>query len=178
MDVHPAWDEAAASVQSDVDADLRAEAYDLFRAETGRTRLEDRLPRPGSRLRVVVRSGTVISGLAAPDDDQVGGMLVVVDDAARIVLVPRYAIVTASGLSAALRVEEAAQAGACAGWTISARLRESAQMGDVVAAVLVTGLRVAGEVDRVGADHIDFDRGSAGLLTVPFAAVDAWYLAP
>lgn len=161
-------------MQADVDKDLRAEAYDLFRAESARTRLCDRPGQPGSRLRVVVRSGTAISGIPADDADRVEGMLGLIDDAGRLVLIPTYAVVTASGLAPALRAEQPEPS---FGWTIAARLRQAADMGDAVAALLQTGLRVGGGVDRVGADHVDLDRGSAGLLIVPFAAADAWYLA-
>lgn len=174
MDLHPAWHEAAASVQADVDKDLRAEAYDLFRAETARTRLCDRPAAPGSRMRIVVRSGTAIAGVRADDDHAIEGTLALIDDAGRLVLIPTYAVVTVSGLAPGLRAE--LPESTCA-WTIAARLREAAEIGEAVAVLLQTGLRVAGGVDRVGADHVDLDRGSAGLLGVPFAAVDAWYLA-
>lgn len=172
MHLHPVWHEAAASVQSELDKDLRAEAYELFRAETARTRLGDRFPASGTRTRVTVRNGQVLTGFPAAAEHRVDGVVALVDAPGRVVLIPYGAVVSAEGLQPTLRLED----GPVDGWSVSARLRDAADMDEVVAVLLVTGARVAGAVVRVGADHVDLSRGSADVVTVAFAAVDAWYL--
>src|SRR4249919_2144156 len=102
---HPAWHEAAANVQSELDAELRAEAYELFRAETGRTRLSDRTAAKNARVTITVRNGQAITGYAAAEEHKVTAMVALVDAPGRVVLVPEWAIVTATGLAPTLSVE-------------------------------------------------------------------------
>lgn len=167
-DPDAAWREAVDSARADIEADLRADAHEMFVAEAARIRLADR-PGPG---RVFLRCGHVLSG----DILTSGG----VDDAVVVAaaaggrwLVPRAAVVRATGLGAGLRDEAVSSVAR----TLPSVLREAWAAGDSLLLLLCDGTRLAGHVTLVGADHLDASVDGER-ITVPYSAIDACRLDP
>ena len=91
------WQEAAAGVQSWLDADLRAEAYEVFVAEAARCRLVDRV----GAARVALRCGVVLEGELVPDSDDAVDEHLVLRGAGDVTrLVPVSAVVSRPGFPA------------------------------------------------------------------------------
>lgn len=157
------WYEAAAGVQSSLDADLRDDAYEVFVAEVSRCRLVDRV----GRARVLLRCGATVEGDLVPQGDGAvdDHLLVHTDDGD--LLVPTAAIAAMSGSRTALRIE-GVRARTLASW-----LREAWAADGRVRLLDGTGRWLAGRVDLVGADHVELDLDGA-LTVVPCASVDAW----
>ena len=131
------------------------EVRDRTRAEHSRIAIADRLA-AHDRADVVVRTpaGPVRGPLtgAAPDWLLVGETLV-----------PRTAILTIGGLTAAAREPDAAPRGRL---PIGYALRVIARERAPVVVTLVDGSTLTGPIDRVGRDHVD-----VGGQAVPYRAV-------
>jgi hypothetical protein len=157
------WHAAFARAREESDADVRAEALDVFVAEAGRGRLVDRLGR--GRLRL--RSGVTVTGRLT-GATQVADHVDLVDDAGRTCQIATRAVVTIAGSRAALRPEPAPELRSVSSW-----LREVWTLGAPLSVLDVTGDWHHGHVIAVASDHVDLDVDGS-VLTVPYAAVDAW----
>jgi hypothetical protein len=161
------WQEAAAGVQSSVDADLREEAYEIFVAEAARCRLVDRV----GRTRVALRCGVSLEGELAPEyDDAIDAhlMLLGVDGGSR--LIPVDAIVSLTGSRPGLRPEADRIPRSLASW-----LREAWAADEPIRLLDGSGRWVAGHLDYVGADHVELMHED-GCFVVPVRSVEAWQL--
>lgn len=156
------WLEASAHVQSDDEADLRAEAAEVFLAEAARTRLEDH----AGPVRITLRSGRVIDGQLVADDP-VAGHLCVADADGGQTRVPIGAIDHVTGSHPALRDEVRVAR------TLTSWLRDCWRLGDAIAVLNRSGRWHRGTIDFVGADHVVL-LADGGTVTIPFPAVDAW----
>ena len=173
------WDELFRDLEGQLEAaesaDLAAEAADRTRREAARLTVLDRARGAlGARVLVQVLGAGRIDGVLL----QVGGgWLLVGESAGRQALVPLPAVLALSGMSVR-------SAGAGPGGRVLDRLglghalRGLARDRATVSVMLIDGSTRAGTVDRVGADFLELHelpagevRGSAGLLTVPVAAV-------
>ena len=161
------WLEVAAGVQSDVDADLRAEAFEVFVAEAARTRLADRT----GDLCVRVRSGATFRGEApqAAVAPRVDGHLALITSDQRAMLVAVSAVVTMTGARGGLR-DEVGHAR-----SLASVLRDSWSAGDRVRALCSDGRWLSGRLAMVAADHADLHEAH-GVTTVAYAGVEAWEL--
>lgn len=158
----PLWLEAAAAVQSDLDAEVRAEAHDLYTVEASRSRLEDRV----GDARILLRCGISFDGRIAPE--RVAGHLVIDRPGGLRVVVPVPAIVTVVGSVPGMRAEGEPEPPGIGSW-----LREAWAAGDVVHALDGAGVWWVGPLAFVGADHVEVDvRGRRVLL--PWATVESW----
>jgi hypothetical protein len=149
------WLEAAAGVQSDVDASLRDEAREVYVAEAARTTLASR----SGHAVVTLRSGVVLKGQ-------------VVD--ARVRPVPNgfiaiESVVTVSGTTPRLVQEDGSLP------LLGSLVREAWSVGESVRLLLADGRWVPGVIAFVGADHVDIASGDAR-LTIPLGSVEAWDL--
>jgi hypothetical protein len=159
------WQEAAAGVQSWLDADLRAEAYEVFVAEAARCRLVDRV---GS-ARVSLGCGVVLEGELAPDSrDAVADHLVLRGAGDVIRLVPVSSVVSIRGSLPGLRTD-----GDRATRSLTSWLREAWSTDQPMRLVDVAGTRVVGRLGFVGADHVELVDGEVRTV-VPLASVEAW----
>lgn len=157
------WHEAAAGVQSSIDADLRGDAYEVFVAEAARCRLVDRV----GRARISLRCGATLEGDLVPQGEGavVDHLVLRADDGD--LLVPAMAIVSMTGSRPALRIEGVRSR------TLGSWLREAWAADERVRLLGPSGRWVAGLVDLVGAEHVELDLD--GVLTVmSCASVDAW----
>jgi 3',5'-cyclic AMP phosphodiesterase CpdA len=162
------WLEAAAGLQSELDADVRTEAFEVFVAEAARVRIEDRR----GPARLVVRSGVVLTGdLADAGQDALAGLLELLLDSGRRLLVPIDALVTMTGAPVRLQVDEPAGIRP----TLASRLREAWQLGEQVRVLLSDGRWLSGPIVLVGSDHVELGAGLQSAI-IPFGAVDAWQL--
>lgn len=157
------WYAAFAREQGQVDADVRAEAFDVFVAEAGRGRLVDRTGRGRLRLTSGVTLEGRLTGFA-----EVADHLALLDDAGRACQIATRALVTMSGTQARLRPEPAPTSRSLPSW-----LREVWAMGGSLSALDVTGHWHRGRVIAVASDYVDLDGTGSG-LTLPYAAVEAW----
>jgi hypothetical protein len=155
------WLAAAAGLQSELDADLRDEAYEVFVVEAARSRLQDRV----GPARLSLRCGLALEGQLGAED-VIGGHLRLRDHVGRHLVVPVAAVVTVSGTRPGLRPEGHER-------TLTSWLREAWSSGDPVSVLACSGQWIAGRLTRVGGDHVDLDLGEAE-LTVAIAAVEAW----
>ena len=159
------WQEAAARVQSWLDADLRAEAYEVFVAEAARCRLIDRV----GAARVALRCGVVLEGDLAPDSDDAVAEHLVLRGAGDVTrLVPVSAVVSVRGSRPGLRPEGDGTARSLTSW-----LREAWSADDPVRLIDSSGTQVVGSIGFVGADHVEIADGEVRLV-VPLASVEAW----
>jgi hypothetical protein len=158
------WLEAAASVQSELDAEVRDEAFDVFVAEAGRCRLVDR----DGRIRVNLRCGQAIVGVVAPGAWPDSTLAVRVESG-DLMLICEQAVVTMTGTTPRLRIEAGLST------SLGSTLREVWGAGHPVRLLLTDGRLLGGTLLFVGADHVDL-RSPDGAVTVPFSAVDAWNL--
>lgn len=157
------WHEAAAGVQSSIDADLRDDAYEVFVAEASRCRMVDRV----GRARLLLRCGATLEGDLVPLDEGAVDDHLLLRTHEGDLLVPAAAIVSMTGSRPALR-DEGAGCRTRASW-----LREAWSAGELVRVLGCTGRWVAGRVELVGADHVELDLDGA-LTVVSLASVDAW----
>lgn len=162
------WAEAAAGVQADVDADVRAEAFEVYMAEAARMRIHDRR----GPARLTLRCGAVLIGdLAGDGPGSIAGMIEMREASGRRLLVGEAAIMTLTGTAAVLHDEAVRRLRP----TLSARLRETWQLGGLVRVLLADGRWVAGDIVQVGADHVELAEGGESVV-IPFGAVEAWSL--
>ena len=166
------WLEAAAAVQAEVDADLRADALEVYRAEAARSRLCDRR---GSAT-VALRCGRVLTGslgrLAAPPAGQTAapdGFLELIDAQGRLLAIAPDAVLAVRGSRSGLRDE------LTSGPTLASVLRGLWAVDGVVKALGADGTWLTGRVVFVGADHVELHLPDE-TLAVPFSAVEAWVL--
>lgn len=159
------WQEAAAAVQSSVDADLRDEAYEVFVAEAARCRLVDR----AGPARVALRCGVTLEGeLVAAADDAVAEHLVLVAGDGGRRLIPVGAIVSMTGSRPGLRPEADQRAR-----SLASSLREAWSSDELIRALDSAGRWTVGRMAFVGADHVELRHGDIRTV-VPMAAVEAW----
>ena len=157
------WSDAAALVQADEDADLRAEAREVYAAEAARCRLVDRIG-PGQ---VRLACGITMAGELSPGE-AVTGLLALLAPDGRLVLVAERAVVLVVGTASALRVESDRREPTLGQW-----LREAWGDGDPVRALDATGEWHAGPVVFVGADHAVIE-SVQGPMVLPMRSVQAW----
>ena len=165
--MHPddPWLEAAASLQSELDAQVRGEAYEVFVAESARGRMADRV----GIVSIRTRSGRMLDGELQPSaDDRVAGHVAVRDSAGRLLLIAEGAVVTMAGSRPGLRPEGHVRESSLASW-----LRESWQADDLIEALTGDGRWCTGRVRHVGADHVDLVSDGC-TTTLAVAAVEAW----
>lgn len=155
--------DAAALIQAEQDADVRAEAREVYLAEAARCRLGDR----HGRGQVLLRSGTRLEGQWHPQDP-VAGFVQVLDDDGRQHLVAERAIVVVTGTQSTLRVEPPARERTLGQW-----LREAWEDGHPVRALDASGTWHCGPISFVGADHAVVDADS-GCVVLPYATVQVW----
>ena len=155
--------EAAAAVQADADAEVRAEAHEVYVAEASRCRLADR----AGPVRLRLACGITLQGDLEPGAS-VGGLLSVREPDGRQVLVAPGTIAYAVGSHAVLRDEDASGEPTLGGW-----LRESWADGEPVRALGGDGGWHSGPVTFVGADHAVLDAAS-GPVVLPWRSVQAW----
>ena len=158
------WLEAAASLQVELDVQVRDEAYEVYVAESARGRMVDRV----GEVTLLLRCGQVIKGELRADDDSVAGHLVVAEPSGRLMLVPDTAVVSMTGSRPGLRPEGRDRERTLGSW-----LREAWQADDVVAALRCDGAWINGRVSHVGADHVDLVRDGCS-TTIAVTAVEAW----
>jgi hypothetical protein len=159
------WLEAAAGVQSSMDADLRDEAYEVFVAEAARCRLVDR----AGPAQVSLRCGITLEGELAPQsDDAVEEHLVLLgaDGCSRLIRVD--AVVRLTGSRPGLRAE-----GECGSRSLTSWLREAWSADDPIRLLDGAGRWSVGRVEYVGADHVEIADGQVRMV-VPVLGVEAW----
>lgn len=155
--------DAAALVQAEHDADLRAEAREVFAVEAARCRLADRV----GQGRVLLRCGVRLAGAWQPGD-RIAGFIAMRDGDGRGYLVAEDAVVLVTGTQSALRDESA-----CPETTLGHWLRQAWDDGEPVRALDALGDWHAGPVSFVGADHVVIDT-DAGPAVLPAGTVQAW----
>lgn len=148
--------EAAASLQSQIDADVLAEAAEILTAERVELRLADRLGAAPNLVTVTLRSGCRIEGTVERGGDDV---FVLVDRHGAEHCIAMASAVTVRGLRPALASsDQRALAGGdrrprIASVTWGMFLRD--QSGVDIRVVLVDGTELIGSPSLVGADHVD-----------------------
>lgn len=163
------WLEAAAAIHAEADADLRADAAEVFAAEAARTHLVDLR---GS-LRIQLRSGAVVRGRASAGSERIDGHLSLTDAAASgggaaepVLLVPVEAVVVIDDSESALPSESPSRPRSLGSW-----LRDRWSQGEVVRILDRCGATHVGVVTFVGADHVRLD----SMRRIAYRAVDAWW---
>jgi hypothetical protein len=164
--------EAAASLQSDIDADVLAEAAHILTAERVALTLADRLEAAANPVTMTLRSGCRIEGTVDRRGDDV------------VVLVDRYgaehcialaSAVTVRGLRPALSAsEQGAQTGGDRGprvASVSWGMFLRAESGIDVRLVLVDGTELSGSPALVGADHVDILGADGNVTTCALVSV-------
>jgi len=153
-------------VQSELDVEVRDEAYEVFVAEASRGRLADR----SGPVRLTLRCGRVLSGtLVSRPDESVDGHLWVDDATGRVLLIPVAAVLVITGSRPGLRAERGDPAAA----SIGSWLRAAWRQDDPLVALLADGRWVGDRLVHVGADHADLANG-VDVVTVPWSVVEAW----
>ena len=171
-DLEAQFDAAAA-------AELGDEVADRTRRELARIRLVDRIrPAVGRELAVAVHGAGVVRGVLA---DTGPDWLLLEEVAAGEALVPLTAVLAVTGLDPRVAAEPGSEGEVAARSRLGLPLRALARDRASVVAVLVDGSRVAGTVERVGADHLEVAEHTPGdrprhgaappLRAVPFAAL-------
>lgn len=148
--------EAAASVQSDIDADVLVEAAEILTAERVALRLADRLGAAANVVTMTLRSGCRIEGTVVRGGDDV---VVLVDRGGAEHCVGVASIITVRGLRPALASRQhGGQADsdrrprvASVTWGMFLRAQPAINVG----LVLVDGIELTGSPSLVGADHVD-----------------------
>lgn len=154
------WESLFADMEAQLDAareqGLRDEVAELTRAERAQVTLVDRLRATrGGTLRVLLRDGQTVGGAVVEAAPQ---WVLVASDATRRVLVPATAVTGVVGLSAlAAPPPGTAERALSLGHALRALARDRAEVR-----VDALGVRVAGRVERVGADHVDVLPADAG----------------
>ncbi|MDP9395589.1 MAG: hypothetical protein M3Q27_15630 [Actinomycetota bacterium] len=168
------WERLFADLEGQLDesgrADLDAEVADRTRAERSAIRLVDRLRAASGSTVTVVLDGRSVVGRVA----DVGADWVLLEETARVALVPLRAVNTLRGLGA--RARHPGSEGPVAGRReLTAVLRSLARDRADAVLSLTGGSEVSGVIERVGADHLDLaERGGGGdghRLTVPLSAL-------
>lgn len=157
------WLEAAARVQSDLDAEARQEAREVFVAEAARCRLADRV----GDVRLTLRCGTAVDGVLVAEEP-VAGHLTLRDASGRHHVIPAAAVVTMRRSRTALRPEGADEATPITQW-----LREAWAVHEAIRLLDSAGTSRTGVVSFVGADHVEL-HDSADSVVIPLAAVEMW----
>lgn len=160
------WLEALATVAAEADAELRADAAEVFAAEAARIRLGDvRGP-----VRITLRSGRSVTGTVETAEPVDGHLVLASADppagASHQLLVPVGAVVILDGSRIDLRVEAPGERAR----SIGSWLRDQWSEGGVLRVLDRTGALHVGPVALVGADHVRL----APSRCIPFRAVDAW----
>lgn len=164
------WWETVGGLLADMDADLRADAYEVFLAEAARSRLTDR--QGEARLRV--RSGeTIVGTLVTDEDSRVEGHLVVRSPGGRESLVPEAAVVSLVGSRPGLRADDVSGRRTTVPSRLTSRLREAWLAGGRVRVLVRDGRWLDGEVVCVGADFADI-ACDGSVATVPLRSADVW----
>jgi hypothetical protein len=159
------WMEAAASLQSELDAQVREEAYEVFVAEASRCRLTDRT----GPIRVALRCGRVMTGVVVVDADRPAGTIAVRVETGALLLLPHEAILHVSGTRPGLRDEGRSPP------SLASLLRETWSLGTSTRLLLADGRWMGGVLEFVGGDHVDLGTAD-GSVSIPFLAVEAWSL--
>lgn len=181
------WLEAAATVEGELRAEVVDEAYEVYVAEAGRTRLVDR----EGPARLHLRSGTLIAGDVVRHEP-VAGHLRVRLLAGEDVVVPTTALVAVHGTrprlrsEARLRSEEETAPGLPdrrpdglkdarpEGRSVSSWLRACWLSGLPLRVGTVDGATWAGTLAAVGADHVALLDAAGEEWLLPFASVEYW----
>ena len=161
------WLDATAGVQSEVDSNLRAEAFEIYVAEAARCRLDDR----SGDVCVTLRSGALIKGaaLGARAVPRVEGMIVLAEAHRGTVLVAASAVMSMTGATGSMRDEGAPTR------SLASVLRDSWGAGDTVRALGADGQWRSGRLAMVAADHVDLE-GAGGVTTLAVPGVEVWEL--
>lgn len=172
------FDDLEGQLEAEEAAELAAEVADRTRREVARLRLVDRLRASvAGRLVVHVLGVGAIRGHL---DVVRADCLVLTDESGRGSLIPLHAVAGVSGL--VRESEEPGSEGAVAGrLDLRHALRTLARNREAVVVTLTDGSRVAGTIDRVGADFFELAEHDPGeprrasavrvLRTVPTAAL-------
>lgn len=154
------WAAVIARVQSDVEAEVVADASEILVAEQARMTLADRL-RIGVPVSITLGTGAVIRGVVA---ESVDGFVDVVDDDGDAHLINLSQVDAISGVAGGLGPQTP---GAVPGrWSTIVRALE----GEAVQVELRSGRLLRGHIGAVGADHVDLV-GEAGRLTIAITAI-------
>ena len=155
--------EAAALIQAEQDADVRAEAREVYLAEAARCRLADR----HGRGQVLLRCGVRLEGEWRPQEP-VAGFVLMLDGEGRQHLVAERSIVVVTGTQSGLRVEPPVRERTLGQW-----LREAWEDGHPLRVLDASGDWHCGAIAFVGADHavLSTDGGS---VVLPYGTVQVW----
>jgi len=166
VDRDDVWLDAAARVQASLDADLRAEAFEMYQAESARCRLIDR----DGHIRVRLRCGLEIAGdlIGVRDYPRPEGVLAV-DAGGHVLLIPPAAVAGLRGGAATLR-EEVSTARS---W--GSLLRECWTAQQRVRVLGSDGRWLGGSLTFVGADYVDLQLPNEA-ISIPLVSVEAWDL--
>lgn len=154
------WASVVAAFESELEAEVVADAAEVLVAEQARTTLAVRL-RVGSPVCVTLRTDTVVRGLVV---DLVEGFVDVVDGDGDAHLIALDHIDVVSGLAGGLGSDE--RRVVAGRWSSILRGLE----GEPVQVELRSGRLLRGQISAVGADHIDLQADDQR-LTVPIKAV-------
>ena len=154
------WAAVIARVQSDLEAEVVADASEILVAEQARTTLPDRL-RIGLRVSITLGTGTVIHGVVA---ELLEGFVDVVDDDGDAHLVNLDQVDVISGVAGGLGPQT--RDAVLGRWSTVVRALE----GEAVHLELRTGRHLRGHIGAVGADHVDLI-GQAQRLTIAITAI-------
>ncbi len=158
------WLDALSVVRSDVEVQTRDDAAEVFVAEAARVRLADR----HGPARLVLRSGTVLSGVLRGDGEVVMGVLQL-DDDDRYALVRRTACLRIVGSTPTLRPDGSGPRPR----TLASVLRDWWSAADAVRVLCADGTWLDGPLRMVGNDHAVLEAGGVPIV-LPFDGVDAW----
>jgi hypothetical protein len=167
--------EAAAGLQSDIDADVLAEAAEILTAERVSLGIVDRLSAAPRPVTLTLRSGCVVEGIVRAVGDRVvvlaGG-----DGAEHCIAIA--GVVTVKGLPTALSIVDVSNAAESAHGirrrsgvapTWGSYLRAST--GVEVRIILFDGTALTGLAALVGADHVDLLMADGAVTTCSLAWV-------
>ncbi|MFZ4485068.1 MAG: hypothetical protein ACOYO9_00650 [Candidatus Nanopelagicales bacterium] len=167
--------EAAAGLQSDIDADVLAEAAEILTAERVSLCIVDRLSAAPRPVTLTLRSGCVVEGMVREVGDRV---VVLADGAGAEHCIAIAGVVTARGLPAALSNADVSNAAenvhgvhrrSAVATTWGSYLRAST--GVEVRIILFDGTSLTGLAALVGADHIDLLMADGAVTTCSLAWV-------
>lgn len=139
------WVSAIAQVQSDLEAEVVADAAEILVAEQARTTLGDRL-RTGAIATITLSTGAAIHGLVL---EHVEGFVDVLDGAAHAHLINLDQVDALTGLSGSLGPQTSGTI--VSRWSTIVRALE----GEAVLVELRSGRQLRGHIGAVGADHLD-----------------------
>lgn len=154
------WAAVIARVQSDLEAEVVADASEILVAEQARTTLADRL-RIGVPVSITLGTGSAIRGIVA---DLVEGFVDVVDDEGEAHLVNLDQVDVISGVAGGLGPQTTDVV--VGRWSTIVRALE----GEAVHVELRSGRHLRGRIGAVGADHVDL-LGEAQRFTIAITAI-------